>query len=189
MSARRRIEGYAIVSTDGMIADASGVMPEALKNAADQRFLSAELDRAAALAHGRHSHEGHAGSPSRRRLILTRKVAALEPDPRLPNATLWNPAGASFDEACAALGVPPGVVAVIGGPEVYRLFLEVGYDAFHLSRAARVALPGGLPLFAGRAERSPEETLALFGLRPDAERVLDEAAAVSVTTWRKNAVA
>ena len=29
----RRIEGYVIVSTDGMIADAKGLMPEAIRNA------------------------------------------------------------------------------------------------------------------------------------------------------------
>ena len=185
MAERRRIEGFAIVSADGMIADAAGVMPEALKNDADLRFFAAALDRAAILAHGRHSHEEHANSARRPRLVLTRRVAALAPAPRLPNALLWNPAGAPLDEACAALDAGPGFLAVIGGPTVYRLFLELGYDAFHLSRAARVALPGGLPLFAGRAERAPEETLALFGLRLDAERVLDEAAAVTVTTWRK----
>jgi hypothetical protein len=54
----RRIEGYVIVSTDGMIADVKGLMPEAIRNDADQRFFQAGLDQAAVVVHGRHSHEG-----------------------------------------------------------------------------------------------------------------------------------
>ena len=51
------IEGYAIVSADSMIADASGAM-DALKFDADQQFFWASLDAAAAVAYGRHSAEG-----------------------------------------------------------------------------------------------------------------------------------
>ena len=39
-----RIEGYAIVSVDGMIADRKGRMPDALRIDADQRFFAAGLD-------------------------------------------------------------------------------------------------------------------------------------------------
>ena len=53
-----RIEGYAIASADGMIADATGFMPDSLKFEADQRFFLEALDRAAMVAHGRLSHEG-----------------------------------------------------------------------------------------------------------------------------------
>ena len=35
-----RIEGYAIASADGMIADATGFMPDSLKIEADQRFYA-----------------------------------------------------------------------------------------------------------------------------------------------------
>jgi hypothetical protein len=40
----RRIAGYAIVSQDGMLANAAGVMPEELKFPADQRFFAQGLD-------------------------------------------------------------------------------------------------------------------------------------------------
>src|SRR5262245_40004156 len=96
MSKVRRIEGYAIVSADGMLANAQGVMPEGLKVPGDQRFFAASLDRADAVVHGRHSHENQPNSARRRRLILTRRIPALAPDPSNAKALFWNPAGASF---------------------------------------------------------------------------------------------
>jgi hypothetical protein len=53
MIGSHRIEGYAIVSGDGMIADGNGVIPATIRNDADQRFFQSELDRAAVLVHGR----------------------------------------------------------------------------------------------------------------------------------------
>ena len=61
-----RIEGYAIISADGMIADASGHMPAALQIEADQAFFHSGLDRAAVVVHGRRSYEGGPGAPRRR---------------------------------------------------------------------------------------------------------------------------
>ncbi len=75
MSGPRRIEGYAIVSEDGMLANAAGVMPDALKFEADQRFFERGLDGVDVVVHGRHSHEQQPHSPLRRRLIVTRRVA------------------------------------------------------------------------------------------------------------------
>ena len=49
-----RIEGYVIVSADGMLANASKVMPDELKFEGDKRFFAAGLDRAELIAHGRH---------------------------------------------------------------------------------------------------------------------------------------
>ena len=144
-----RIEAYVIVSADGMLADASGVQPASLQFDADQRHFAEGLDRADVIVNGRHSAEEQPNSRLRRRLVLTRQVAGLAPDPDNPNARLWNPAGASLEEACAALGLNSGTVAVIGGPQVFTLFLKLGYDCFHLSRAVKVRLPGGLPLFGG----------------------------------------
>jgi hypothetical protein len=48
-----RFEGFAIVSEDGMLADASGVMPSALVVEADQKFVSDSLDRIDLIVHGR----------------------------------------------------------------------------------------------------------------------------------------
>ena len=40
----RRIEGYAIVSEDGMLANAAGIMPNSLKFEADQHFFERGLE-------------------------------------------------------------------------------------------------------------------------------------------------
>ena len=179
------IEGYAIVSADSMISDAGGAM-DALKFDADQQLFWASLAAAAAVAHGRHSAEGGPRVECRRRLILTRRIAALARDPQNSKASLWNPAGASFEDAWRALCAPDGVLAVIGGTEVFGLFLEIGYDSFHLSRAKNLCLPGGRPLFPKlQREITPEEMLARHGLKPGAERVLDAIAGVTLVTWAR----
>ncbi|MGO9769119.1 MAG: dihydrofolate reductase [Roseiarcus sp.] len=188
MSKDCRIEGFAIVSADGMIADCNGHMPDALHNEADKKWFGRELDHVDVVVHGRNSHEDQPNSRRRRRLIVTRGIAAIAPNPDLARSMLWNPAGASFFDACAALGLTRGVAAIIGGPEVYSLFLEIGYDSFHLSRSRLVKLPGGLPVFTqGRQGLSPEETMRRFGLESGAEHTLDRANGVSVTSWHRRA--
>jgi hypothetical protein len=69
---------------------------------------------------------------------------------------------------------------------VFGLFLEIGYDSFHLSRARKVRLPGGRSLFLKlQREITPEEMLARHGLKPGAERVLDAIAGVTLVTWAR----
>jgi dihydrofolate reductase len=187
MPAPRRIEGFVIVSSDGMIAKADREMPLAIRNDADQEFFQAALDRAAVVVHGRHSHEGGPHARARKRIILTRRIGAIAPDPDHPQAVLWNPAGAPFEAAVAALGAVDGTIAIIGGTEVFSLFLP-RYDAFHLTRAARAEIPGGLPVFAGVGPAAtPEDVLAHHGLKPGPPRVLDDAAGVTLVTWERNA--
>jgi dihydrofolate reductase len=183
MSQHVRIEGYAIVSTDGMLADRNRKMPDGLKIDADVRFFYQGLDRAALVVHGRNSHEQQAGSDRRRRLIVTHRVAALATHPSIPLTQLWNPAGASFAEACRAIGVTEGMAAVTGGAEVFRLFLEIGFDAFHLTRAGKVRLPDGRPVLPEVPALTPEQVLARHALRPGPVQVLDAKAKGTLVTW------
>jgi dihydrofolate reductase len=181
-----RIEGYAIVSADDMIADANGIMPKTIRNDADQRFLQTELDRAAAVVHGRHSHEGGPHAAARKRLIVTRAVAATAADTSRPNALLWNPGGASLEAALATLRADDGDIAVIGGTDIFGLFLPL-YDTFHLTRAARAAIPGGRPLFPHVGPGATAEDLLMRqGLRAGPRRDIDAAAGITLTTWERN---
>jgi dihydrofolate reductase len=181
----RRIEGYAIVSEDGMLADAAGVMPDALKFTADQQFFERGLDGVDVVVHGRHSHEQQPRSQLRRRLILTRHVPAIAADPSNERTLFWNPAGASFEQAMAALGAPDGNVAIIGGTEVFGMFLD-RYDVFHLSRAPNVRLPGGRPVFPGVPARTPEEVLTGHGLDVGRRQLLDPARDLAVVSWQRS---
>ena len=61
-------------------------------------------------------------------------------------------------------GVDAGTVAVIGGPGVFGMFMD-RYDAFWLSVAPHVRLPGGEPCFPGVPARTPQQILAAHGLR------------------------
>ncbi|KRR20124.1 hypothetical protein [Bradyrhizobium retamae] len=169
-----------------MLADARNVMPDELKFEGDKAFFTAALDRADLILHGRNSYEDHPNSPRRKRVILTRKVEAIAPDPSHPKARLWNPAGASFEAACHHAGVDTGTVAIIGGPGVFGMFMD-RYDVFWLSQAPHVRLPGGEPCFPGVPTRSPQEILAAHGLRAGKPQMLDAAHEVTVTPWRRGA--
>lgn len=179
------IEGYAIVSEDGMLADDRGVMPAELMVEADQKFLSDELDQASVLVHGRHSHEFQARSPERWRLIATRKVTALAPTPAFPRGLFWNPANVSLEEAAAELGVRDGRAAILGGTEVYGLFLD-RYDAFHLSRVAGPRLLHGRPVFPQVPEMTPEHILQTSGLSQASKIVLDSSRIATLSNWMLN---
>jgi hypothetical protein len=185
MTVVTRIEGFAIVSEDWMLADAAGVMPAALQVPADQRFFEAGLDRADVMVHGPHSQEQQRRSAERRRLIVTRRIETLAPDPDNPRAFQWNPAGASLEAAISALGLDEAAVAVIGAAGVFGLFLD-RYDAFYLTRGPRIRLPGGHPVFPGVPALTPEAVLAAHGLECAARQVLDAAASLIVASWRRS---
>jgi dihydrofolate reductase len=179
------IEGYAIVSADGMIADAHGAMPGSIRNDADQHYLQTEMDRAAVVVHGRYSHEGGPRAPGRKRLVVTRQVAGLAADPSQPNALLWNPAGADLAQAIEALAAETGPIAVIGGTDVFGLFLPL-YDVFHLTCATQARIPGGRPLFSAVGPGvTVEDVLRRHGLRPKPPREIDAAAGITLTEFER----
>jgi len=179
------IEGYVIVSADGMLANAAHVMPDELKFKGDKQFFTDALDRADLIVHGRNSFEDQPNSPRRNRIVLTRTIASLAPDPSNPRATLWNPAGAPFEAACQRAGVKSGTVAIIGGPVVFAMFLD-RYDTFWLSQAPLVRIPDGEGCFPGVPTQSPRAILAAHGLKAGEAQMLDPAHEVSVTPWRRH---
>jgi dihydrofolate reductase len=148
-----------------MLANAAGIMPDSLKFEADRQFFERELDGVDVVVHGRHSHEQQPRSYLRRRLILTRQGPSIAADPSNEKALFWNPAGASFEQALAELGTPDGSVGVIGGTDVFGMFLE-RYDVFNLTRAPGVRLPGGRPVFPEVPTRTPEGSAWLPWPRP-----------------------
>jgi dihydrofolate reductase len=175
-----RIEGYAIVSADGMLANAQGIMPPEMYFDADQAFFHEALEHADALVHGRNSHERYPPTAHKPRITATRSVRDLvrEKD----NAGLWNPAGARVETACEALNIMPGTLAVIGGTDIFGLFLPY-YDTFYLSHAPSVRLPGGRPVFPQVPELSPQDVLKRHGFVLRGERSLDAAAKITLAQW------
>jgi dihydrofolate reductase len=182
MGNRPRIEGYAIISREGMIARSDGSYPEELRIPADQAFYHASLDRASAVVSGRHSAED--GTKTRKRIILSRQVHRIVHHPRNADAILWNPATAPFDEAWQKLNVDgDGVLAVVGGTDVFGLFLSIGYDAFYLTKAL-ASVPRGRPVFPGVGHDVPaEELLKKHGLVLKNTRMLDSVSETVVEEW------
>jgi len=125
-----------------MLAGADGHMPKSLLVEADQQFFQDTLDQAAVLVQGRHSHEGSPRAAARRRLVLTRHIAGIAEDTTYPNALLWNPNGATLQQAWDRLGAPDGMLAVIGGTAVYDLFLSAENRVISDVFSARGSIPG-----------------------------------------------
>ena len=71
------------------------------------------------------------------------------------------------------------------GLNVFGMFMD-RYDTFWLSQAPHVRVPNGEPCFPVPA-RSPQEILTAHGLKPGEPQLLDPAADVSVTPWRRSA--
>jgi hypothetical protein len=184
---RPRIEGYAVISKEGMIATSDGRFPEEIKIPADHKFYMDAVARASAVANGAHSAEGGPHERDRRRLRLTRRVTRLVPDPENANVILWNPATAPFDEAWAHLRIDGGSLAVVGGTDVFGLFLGIGYDAFYLTCTDRSA-PRGRPVFPGVGKDgvTAAHVMEKYDLTLRDTRMLDTATGTYVEEWRPN---
>jgi len=180
---RPRIEGYAVISREGMIATADGKFPEQIKIPADHKFYQDSVAAASAVANGRHSAEGGIAEKGRKRIILTRRVTRLIPDPDNPKAILWNPATAPFEEAWARLGIDEGSLAVVGGTETFGLFLTIGYDVFYLTRTD-ASVPEGRPVFPGVGTTTTVEKMMIkAGLVHKGTRMLDASVNCRVEEW------
>ncbi len=182
---RPRIEGYAIVSREGMIAEGDGSFPKSLEVPADQRHYQSSVARAGGVVNGKGSAEGGPLEKERKRLVLTRQIPRLALDPDRPNVVLWNPKGATFEEAWEALG-GGATAAVVGGTEVFGLFLdEIGYDSFYLSRNPS-SVPGGRPVFPEVGNGvGPEDLLRRRGYTVRAVKVLDPATQTILEEWSR----
>jgi hypothetical protein len=177
------IHGYAIVSEDDRIADSSGRTPQSLRNEADWAYFQRELDRSDLVALGRLGHEANPNAKGRRRLVLSSTPRGLA---QRDGAWWWNPAAMSWPEVMARLLPNGGRVAVPGGQAVFDLFLAIGYEAFHLSRARGVLLAAGRGLFAA-CDRglSAEAVLTGAGLSARETTLLDASADVALEIWRR----
>ena len=73
---------------------------------------------------------------------------------------------------------------MVGGTDVFGLFLAIGYDAFYLSRTD-VSIPRGRPVFPGVGTRgaTPEEIMTKNGLVLRSTRMLDPAINCRVEEW------
>ncbi len=178
-----QIHGYAIISDDDRIADSGGRTPPSLRNDADWAYFQRELDGADLIALGRRGHEANPNVKNRRRLVLSSAARGLE---RRDDDWWWDPHKMVWSEVAAILLPAGGRVAVPGGQAVFDLFRAIGYDAFHLTRARGVLLPGGRALFAACDNGiSAEAALSGAKLRLDGEQVLDAAAMVTLALWRR----
>ena len=136
---------------------------------------------------GHRSHEAEPNVRGDQRLVISRGAAGLE---QRADAWWWNPTRTSWLEVANRLLPQGGDVAVPGGQGAFDLFLGIGFDAFHLSRAHGVTLPGGRALFSAcDAGVSAEAVLAGAGLRLSEKIALDPEHGVEMNVWRRPGIA
>jgi hypothetical protein len=183
MSGKLDITGYAIVSDDDKIAGADGLTPPTLRNEKDWELYQRAQEAANLVVFARRSHELEPNTLKSVRLVVSRDAAGLE---QRSDGWWWDPRRATWEEAAARILPNGGVVAVGGGQVVFDLFLTIGFDAFHLSRAHGVTLPGGRSVFSecdhGLAAACVLERRGLV-LRQTVP--LDPAHKVEMTIWRR----
>jgi hypothetical protein len=176
------IKGYAIVSDDDRIAGRDGLIPASLRNEKDWECFQRALADSDLVVLGHRSHELAPNVRGDQRLVISRGAAGLE---QHANVWWWNPTRVSWVLVAKELLPRGGDVAVPGGQAVFDLFLKIGFDAFHLSRAHGVRLSGGRALFSScDAGLSAEAVLTSAGLRVSEKIVLDAEHDVDMSVWR-----
>ncbi len=183
MTANLDITGYAIVSDDDKIAGADGITPPSLRNEKDWELYQRAQELANLVVFARRSHELEPNTHRSLRLVVSREAAGLE---QRPDGWWWSPGRIGWPDVAARVLPTGGSVAVGGGQIVFDLFLAIGFDGFHLSRAHGVKLPGGRSVFSAvNADVSAATVLEQHGLKL-AERIpLDPTHGVEMTVWRR----
>jgi hypothetical protein len=183
MPAALVITGYAIVSDDDKIAGADGLTPPSLRNDKDWELYQRAQELADIVVFARRSHELEPNIHGTLRLVVSREAAGIE---QRSDSWWWDPRRITWEEAVARLLPNGGAIAVGGGQVVFDLFLTIGFDGFHLSRAHGVKLPGGRPVFSAcGAGVSAAAVLEQHGLALTKTIPLDPARRVELTVWRR----
>ena len=183
MAAHLDIAGYAIVSDDDKIAGADGMTPVSLRNEKDWELYQRAQELANLVVFARRSHELEPNIHRSMRLVVSREAAGLE---QRPDSWWWDPRRITWEEVAARLMPKGGRVAVGGGQVVFDLFLMIGFDGFHLSRAHGVKLPGGRSVFSACDKGVSAATRAsTTRSRPHKTIPLDPAHGVEMTVWRR----
>ena len=182
MSGTTEITGYAIVSDDDKIAGADGLTPVSLRNEKDWELYQRAQDEASLVVFARRSHELEPNLHGQVRLVVSREAPGLE---KRADGWWWDPRRTTWEKSRPACCRTGGRVAVCGGQVVFDLFLMIGYDGFHLSRAHGVILPGGaryspLATAASRPRPCSKNTVLASQTIP-----LDPAHGVEMTIWRR----
>ena len=178
------ITGYAIVSDDDKIAGADGLIPPSLRNEEDWKLYQREQEVANLVVFARRSHELEPNIHKTPRLVVSREAPGLE---QRPDGWWWDPRRTTWEEVAARLLPTGGRVALGGGQVVFDLFLMIGFDGFHLSRAHGVKLPGGRSVFSACDKGVPAATvLEQHGLSLSKTIPLDLAHDVEMTIWERH---
>jgi dihydrofolate reductase len=176
LRSKLHIHGLAVVSNDGYIGRTANDITFDWSSGADKEHFFCALDRASLCIMGRKTHELYPNTGKRLRLVISRSAPDGMIDPSDPNAIFCNIDELSPYKLLQRIISTVGAAAekpicVLGGSQIYRLFLEhpcLGFNSFDLTVEAGITHHAGVSLFpetAGQGLEGLMRTLTRSGLR------------------------
>jgi dihydrofolate reductase len=171
-----QIHGLAVVSNDGYIGRTATDITFDWSSGADKEHFFCALDRASLCIMGRKTHQLYPNKGQRSRLVISRSMPDATIDPADPHASFCNIDELSpyklLQRIASTIGTETNKpICVLGGSQIYRLFLEhpcLGFDSFELTVETKITHDAGVSLFpaiAGQGLDGLMRTLTRSGLQ------------------------
>lgn len=167
--------GLAVVSSDGYIGRSPTDITFDWSSGADKQHFFNALDLSSLCIMGRKTHELYPNRGNRPRLVISRIAPDGMTDPHDPHAVYCNVDALAPHELLQRIvstfsGVMERSICVLGGSEIYELFLHhpcLGFDRFDLTVETNITHLTGvslLPATAGSGIEGLVQTLQRSGL-------------------------
>ena len=178
------LHGYAMTCRNDCIANSAGEVPDALQEAMGTKTYQKELDACTAVLMGHRAHDALPNKKGRVRATLTRSVETLE---HKEGGWWWNPAGMTLDNMLRMVASSGGRIAVNGGQETLRYFMQNDLKVLHVCRAESIAIQDGLKILAGCDRKTiVDDVLRDAGWALTERRLIDLKAPISMSSWRRD---
>ncbi|QQR69607.1 MAG: dihydrofolate reductase [Alphaproteobacteria bacterium] len=169
--------GLAVVSADFFLAQHKNHLASEWASAEDFRHLQEALDKAHGCVMGRVTHDLHPNIKKRRRIVLTRSIAA---ECITNHHTLFiNPLEHDKTDFLEKIGNHSGGdrLCILGGADIYRFWLENhGYTGFDLTIEHNIMFGTGIALFQCREGNAtdPRDAFGSCGMSLASTRPLND---------------
>lgn len=176
LRSKLHFHGLAVISSDGYIGRAPNDITFDWSSGADKEHFFCALDRSSLCIMGRKTHQLYPNRAARSRLVISRNMPDNTIDPADPHAVFCNVDELSPSELLRRIVSVVGnktdkPVCVLGGSQIYRLFLEhpcLGFDSFDLTVETHISHGTGVSLLPEVADQGLDSLIGILsraGLR------------------------